>query len=151
VFSSGSLGGSSSNGGCGGLLFPPPPSNISPPLKPSSPPSVGGSCDGSCGSSGSSPSPYVLSLFITLMTFPLFVPMVCRNICLRIYSKIVVGQSHYSVGKKYCRRCGCYFITKNIFCQCCGMQLRGSPAEREYKEKLDKERKRKLRIVLKPP
>jgi hypothetical protein len=31
------------------------------------------------------------------------------------------------------------------------MQLRGSPAEREYKEKLDKERKRKLRIVLKPP
>jgi hypothetical protein len=31
------------------------------------------------------------------------------------------------------------------------MQLRDSPAEREYKEKLDKERKRKLRIVLKPP
>ena len=29
-----------------------------------------------------------------------------------------------------------YFITKNIFCQCCGMQLRGTPAERECKEKL---------------
>jgi predicted membrane chloride channel (bestrophin family) len=40
---------------------------------------------------------------------------------------------------------------KIYFCQCCGMQLRGSPAEREYKEKLDKERKRKLRIVLRPP
>ena len=27
-------------------------------------------------------------------TFPLFVPMVCRNICEKIYSKIIVGQSH---------------------------------------------------------
>jgi hypothetical protein len=25
--------------------------------------------------------------------------MVCRNICERIYSKIVVGESHYSVGR----------------------------------------------------
>src|SRR5215208_1483030 len=56
--------------------------------------------------------------------------MVCRNICERIYSKIVVGESHYFVGKKYCRRCECYFITKKILCECCGMQLRGSPAER---------------------
>ena len=38
-----------------------------------------------------------------------------------------------------------HFITKKIFCECCGMQLRGSPAEREYKEKLNK--KRKLGIV----
>jgi hypothetical protein len=29
-----------------------------------------------------------------------------------------------------------YFITKNIFCECCGMQLRSAPAERECKEKL---------------
>src|ERR687898_805513 len=88
-----------------------------------------------------SPSPYVLSLLITLVTFPLFVPMVCRNICLRIYSKIVVGQSHYSVGKKYCRRCECYFTTKSIFCQCCGMQLRATPAEREFKEKMRAKKK----------
>src|SRR5215207_4547354 len=54
-----------------------------------------------------SPSSYVLPLLITLVTFLLFVPMVCRNICERIYSKIVVGESHYSVGKKYCRRCEC--------------------------------------------
>jgi hypothetical protein len=74
----------------------------------------------------------------------------CRNICERIYSKIVVGESHYLVGKKYCRRCECYFITKSIFCQCCEMQLRGSPAERECKEKVNRkiqmERKRKLRL-----
>jgi hypothetical protein len=78
----------------------------------------------------------VLPLLITLVTFLLFVPMVCRNICERIYSKIVVGESHYLVGKKYCRRCECYFVTNKIFCECCGMQLRGSPAEREYKEKI---------------
>ena len=33
------------------------------------------------------------------MTFSLFVPMVCRNVCERIYSKIVVGESHYLTGK----------------------------------------------------
>jgi hypothetical protein len=27
--------------------------------------------------------------------------MVCRNICERIYSKIVVRESHYFVGKKF--------------------------------------------------
>jgi hypothetical protein len=50
--------------------------------------------------------------------------MVCRNICLRSSSKMVVGQSHYSAGKKYSRRCECYFIAKMMFCECCGMQLR---------------------------
>src|ERR671923_902392 len=69
-------------------------------------------------------------------TFPLFVGMVCRNICERIYSKIVVGQSHYFVGKKYCRRYKCYSITNKVFCQCCGMQLRATPIEKELKEKI---------------
>jgi hypothetical protein len=73
--------------------------------------------------------------------------MVCRNICKRIYSKIVVGESHYLAGKKYCRRCEYYFITKKIFCQCCGMQLRGTPAERGCKEKVNRKRKMKLGIV----
>jgi hypothetical protein len=54
----------------------------------------------------------------------------------KIYSKIVVGESHYSVGKKYCRRCERYFITKKLFCKCCGMQLRGTPSESKYKEKV---------------
>jgi hypothetical protein len=56
----------------------------------------------------------------------------------RIYSKIIVGESLYSVGKKYCRRCECYFITNKVFCQCCGMQLRATPTERELKEKLNR-------------
>jgi hypothetical protein len=72
--------------------------------------------------------------------------MVCRNICEKIYSKIVVGESHYFVGKKYCRRCECYFITKSIFCQCCGMQLRGSPAERECREKVNRKKKKQTKI-----
>src|SRR5918994_2454405 len=63
-------------------------------------------------------------MLILSATFPLSVPMVCRNVCEKIYSKIVVGESHYFVGKKYCRRCECYFITSKVFCQCCGMQLR---------------------------
>ena len=62
--------------------------------------------------------------------------MACRNICEKIYSKIVVGESHYSVGKRYCRRCECYFVTEKKFCQCCGMQLRITPCEGEYKEKM---------------
>ncbi|HEU4823758.1 MAG TPA: hypothetical protein VFS97_10075 [Nitrososphaeraceae archaeon] len=31
-----------------------------------------------------------------------------------------------------------YFITEKIFCQYCGMQLRTTPAERECKEKFNK-------------
>jgi hypothetical protein len=62
--------------------------------------------------------------------------MVCRNICEKIYSKIIVGQPHYSVGKKYCRRCECYFIIDKRFCACCGMQLRTTPVETQYKVKL---------------
>jgi hypothetical protein len=63
--------------------------------------------------------------------------MVCRNICERIYSKIVVGESHYLVGKKYCRRCECFIMTQQMVCQCCGLQLRGTLAEKELKEKLN--------------
>ena len=53
--------------------------------------------------------------------------MVCRNICERISSRIIVGQSHYSLGKKYCRRCERYMAHKGKFCACCGMQLRTTP------------------------
>jgi hypothetical protein len=54
---------------------------------------------------------------------------------------MVVGQLHYSVGKKYCRRCDYYFVTTELFCKCCGMQLRGSPAGRVYKEKVRAKKK----------
>jgi hypothetical protein len=39
-------------------------------------------------------------------------------------------------GGKYCRRCKYYFFTERLFCECCGMWLRGSPYAREYKEKV---------------
>jgi hypothetical protein len=50
---------------------------------------------------------------------------------------MVVGQSHYSVGKKYCRRCECYFVTPEVCCERCGMQPRANPhCGRVYKEKV---------------
>jgi hypothetical protein len=63
--------------------------------------------------------------------------MVCRNMCERIYSKIEVGQSHYLVGKKYCRRCEIYmYHNDGVFCPCCGMQLRTTPIDKKGKENL---------------
>jgi hypothetical protein len=62
--------------------------------------------------------------------------MVFRNLCERLYSKIIVGRSHYEGGKKYCRRCEVYFYCGGKFCPCCGMALRSSPTNRKDKEKL---------------
>jgi hypothetical protein len=45
--------------------------------------------------------------------------MVCRNICERLCSKIIVGRRPYQDGKKYCRRCEVYFYQVDKFCQCC--------------------------------
>jgi hypothetical protein len=53
-----------------------------------------------------------------------------------IYSEIAVRESQYSVGKRNCRRCECFFVTDKKFCQCCGMQLRLTPSEGEYKEEM---------------
>jgi hypothetical protein len=68
--------------------------------------------------------------------------MVCRNICERTYSeKVVFGISNYSLGQKYCRRCGVYmYYNEGMFCRCCGMQLRITPLYREAikKDGLDK-------------
>jgi hypothetical protein len=50
-------------------------------------------------------------------------------------------QVSYITGGKYCRRCEYYFITQKLFCECCGMRLRSSPANREYKEKFRAKRK----------
>jgi hypothetical protein len=62
--------------------------------------------------------------------------MVCHNICEKRYSKIEVGQPHYLVGKKYCRRCEIYMYHNGMFCPCCGMQLRTTPIDKEDKEKI---------------
>src|SRR5215208_904653 len=75
--------------------------------------------------------------------------MVCRNICEKIYSKMIVCQSHYLAGKKYCRRCECYLVTNKIFCPCCGMELRTTPIESAYKQKL-RDEKRKISYNFRP-
>jgi hypothetical protein len=61
--------------------------------------------------------------------------MVCRNLCQRLYSKIVFGKSHYEGGKKYCRRCEIYFSYDGVFSPCCGMALRMSPTNKRDKER----------------
>ena len=62
--------------------------------------------------------------------------MVCRNLCERLYSKIIVGTSKYEGGKKYCRRCEIYFLHDGLFCPCCGMKLRLSPTGKKDRERL---------------
>jgi hypothetical protein len=68
----------------------------------------------------------------------LFPLMVCRNICERIQAqKVTFGRSNYSLGRKYCRRCGVYmYYNEGMFCRCCGMQLRIIPSYREGKDRL---------------
>src|SRR6266567_1969130 len=60
-------------------------------------------------------------IFFSVPTFFLQIPMTCRNLCERLYSKYIVGKSHYEGGKKYCRRCEVYFYHDSKFCPCCGM------------------------------
>jgi len=62
--------------------------------------------------------------------------MVCRDICERLYSKIIVGKSHYEGGKKFCRRCEVYYYHDGTFYPCCGMALRLSPTNKKDKESL---------------
>jgi hypothetical protein len=69
--------------------------------------------------------------------------MACRNLCERLYSKIIFGNSHYAGGKKYCRRCEISSYYDGVFCPCCGMALRMSPTNKRDKERL---RQLKLRI-----
>ncbi|MFL6330475.1 MAG: hypothetical protein ACJ705_05615 [Nitrososphaeraceae archaeon] len=91
------------------------------------------------------PSPFVDSLLLMtiLLSHTTSSPMVCRNICERIYSKeITFGKSNYSLGKKYCRRCEVYlYYNESMFCPCCGMQLRLTPSNREGKERLRQQRR----------
>jgi hypothetical protein len=89
-----------------------------------------------CPSKDISLSQHIAVPYIASNTVLAFLWFVVRKICEKIYSKIIVGESHYSLGKRYRRRCECYFITKRLFCECCGMQLRVTPSEREYKEKM---------------
>jgi hypothetical protein len=105
---------------------------------------------------------YQVILIIRNITHPLPLPMltipyiasnielasiVCRNKCMRLSSKIIVDQSHYSDGKKYYRRCTHYYITEKVFCECCGMQRRTTPMISTYKRILRK----KLGTIIRLP
>jgi hypothetical protein len=75
-------------------------------------------------------------------------PLVCRNICERIYSKkIVFGGGNYLSGQKYCRRCEVYMHHNGFFCPCCGMQLRLTPSNRECKEILRKRKASRIETI----
>ena len=81
------------------------------------------------------PCPCRYSLLISLATSASLVPMVCRNLCLRLYTSTQASGSHYMAGGKYCRTCECYLITQEMFCKCRGMRLRASPhCGKKYKE-----------------
>jgi hypothetical protein len=68
--------------------------------------------------------------------------MVCRNICLRLYTITQASGSHYTAGGKYCSTCECYIFTQQLFCECCGMRLRANPhCGRVYKEKVRAKKK----------
>jgi rRNA maturation endonuclease Nob1 len=58
--------------------------------------------------------------------------VICNNICQKL--KILNGEtnkiSRYKNGKKFCRRCECYFATDRRFCECCGMTLRYNPHDK---------------------
>ncbi len=43
-----------------------------------------------------------------------------------------------------CRRCEYYFFTERLFCECCGMRLRSSPTNREFKEKVRAKKNEKV-------
>ncbi len=79
-------------------------------------------------------------------TFSLQFTMVFRNLCERLYSKIIFGKSRYEGGKKYCRRCEVYFYHNGVFCPSCGMALRTTATARRDKEKL--KQSQHLRLLL---
>jgi len=67
-------------------------------------------------------------------------PLVCRNICQRLYFR-TQASGHYSTGAKYCRRCEYYLPTFRFVCECCGMRLRAGPKAKVYKEKVRAKKK----------
>jgi hypothetical protein len=72
-------------------------------------------------------------------------PLVCRNIRLG-YPRMQVS---YIAGGKYCRRCEYYFFTQRLFCECCGMRLRGSQREEYTKKRLELRKNRTFHSLFK--
>ena len=68
-----------------------------------------------------------ISIIIKKIPNGIIVPLVCKNICERLDSKMQVGKSNYLIGKKYCRKCEVYLYHDGVFCPCCRCQLRTTP------------------------
>src|SRR5919204_6793269 len=68
-----------------------------------------------------------ISIIIKEIPNGIIIPLVCKNICERLDSKMQVGKSNYLVGKKYCRKCEVYLYHDGVFCPCCKSQLRTTP------------------------
>jgi hypothetical protein len=69
-----------------------------------------------------------------------------------LVSKIVVGESHYLVGKKYCRRCECYLLYhQESLLSMLWNAAQDYPGRKRIQRRNEQENKRKLGIVLKFP
>jgi hypothetical protein len=63
----------------------------------------------------------LISNIFSGQTFFLQFNMVCRNLCERLYSKIIFDKSHFEGGKKYCRWCEFYYCHNGVLCLCCAL------------------------------
>jgi hypothetical protein len=79
------------------------------------------------------------------LSIAIFIPYIRTTVELALpwFVATYVRDIHQDAGKritlygsgKYCSRCEYFFVTQNLFCECCGMRLRASPAAGAYKEK----------------
>lgn len=61
--------------------------------------------------------------------------MACKGICNRFKAKRGDNMfGRYADGQKRCQICEIWFKTVAIYCQCCGVRLRGKPRNTRYKE-----------------
>jgi len=71
--------------------------------------------------------------------------MTCKNICKRHEDYRTHGKHTYKYGGKYCNICEAGFITKDLFCKCCGQKYRTKPRS-TYQEVLNRrERERQAK------
>jgi uncharacterized paraquat-inducible protein A len=58
--------------------------------------------------------------------------MGCKNICETFPS---AGKTGYYEGIKFCSKCNRFMYSDNVFCLCCGSNLRVGPYDRKAKDK----------------
>lgn len=58
-------------------------------------------------------------------------PNSCKDLCSNLKAKRNTKDGMYNNGYKYCSCCDVFFITKEIFCLCCGVHLRMKSANKK--------------------